>query len=158
MDRKNLLTVTSLISLLLLTLHFTDDMVKGLDTPGPVNLIGIVIVVVFSIGPLLLRERLAGRILILLGALGAVGMPVLHMQGRGFTEIVRGNGGFFFFWTLLMLGVLGTLSFIMVVLESWNLGRARKAARGDGEETGTTLGRGEGETQRQETGDKETGA
>src|SRR6476646_3417346 len=133
MDRKNLLTVTSLISILLLTFHFTDDMVHGLDTPGPANLIGIVIVVVFSIGPLLLRERLAGRILILLGAIGAVGMPVLHMQGRSFPEIVRGSGGFFFFWTLLMLGVIGTLSLIMVLLEFWNPARRRKAPLGDGE-------------------------
>lgn len=133
MDRKNLLTVTSLISILLLTFHFTDDMVHGLDTPGPSNLIAIAIVVVFSIGPLLLRTSLAGRILILLGAIGAAGMPVLHMQGRSFPEIVRGSGGFFFFWTLLMLGVLGTLSIIMVVLEFWNSARAPKAPLGDGE-------------------------
>jgi len=132
MDRKNLLTVTSLISILLLTFHFTDDMVHGLDTPGPANLIGIAIVVVFSIGPLLLRERLAGRILILLGAIGAAGMPVLHMQGRSFPEIVRGSGGFFFFWTLLMLGVVGTLSLILVLLEFWKPGRGRKAPPGDG--------------------------
>lgn len=125
MDRKNLLTVTSLISILLLTFHFTDDMVHGLDAPGPANLIAIAVVVVFSIGPLLLRTSLAGRILILLGAIGAVGMPILHMQGRSFPEIVRGSGGFFFFWTLLMLGVLGALSLIMVVLEFWNSARAR---------------------------------
>ena len=133
MDRKNLLTVTSLISILLLTFHFTDDMVHGLDTPGPSNLIAIAIVVVFSIGPLLLRTSLAGRILILLGAIGAAGMPILHMQGRSFPEIVRGSGGFFFFWTLLMLGVLGTLSIILVVLEFWNSARARKTPLGDGE-------------------------
>ena len=125
MDRKNLLTVTSLISILLLTFHFTDDMVHGLDTPGPANLIAIAIVVVFLIGPLQLRERLGGRILILLGAIGAIGMPVLHMQGRSFPEIVRGTGGFFFFWTLLMLGVIGTLSLILVLLEFWNSARAR---------------------------------
>ena len=119
MDRKNLLTVTALISLLLLTLHFTQDMVLGLDTPGPMNLIGIAIVVVFAIGPLLVRERIAGRILIVLGGLGSLGMAVLHMQGRSFPEIVRGPGGFFFFWTLLMLGVFGILSLIMVVLEFW---------------------------------------
>ncbi len=133
MDRKNLLTATSLISILLLTLHFTDDMVHGLDTPGPASLIGIAIVVIFSIGPLLLRTNLAGRILILLGAIGAVGMPILHFQGRSFPEIVRGSGGFFFFWTLLMLGVIGTLSLIMVLLEFWDLGRGRKAPLGDGE-------------------------
>ena len=133
MDRKNLLTVTSLISLLLLTFHFTDDMVHGLDTPGPANLIAIAIVVVFLIGPLLLRERLAGRILILLGAIGAIGMPVLHVQGRSFPEIVRGSGGFFFFWTLLMLGVIGTLSLIMVLLEFWDLRRGRKLPLSDGE-------------------------
>ena len=125
MDRKNLLTVTSLISILLLTFHFTDDMVHGLDTPGPANLIAIAIVVVFLIGPLQLRERLGGRILILIGAIGAIGMPVLHMQGRSFPEIVRGTGGFFFFWTLLMLGVIGTLSLILVLLEFWNSARAR---------------------------------
>ncbi len=131
MDRKNLLTVTSLTSLLLFTLHVTDDMVLGLDTPGPANLIAIAIVVVLSIGPLLLRERLAGRILILLGAIGAAGMPILHMQGRSFPDIVRGPGGFFFFWTLLMLGVIGTFSLIMVVLEFRNPARARKATLDD---------------------------
>ena len=125
MDRKNLLTVTSLISILLLTFHFTDDMVHGLDTPGPANLIAIAIVVVFFFFFLQLRERLGGRILILLGAMGAIGMLVLHMQGRSFPEIVRGTGGFFFFWTLLMLGVIGTLSLILVLLEFWNSARAR---------------------------------
>ena len=133
MNRRNLLTVTSLISILLLTFHFTDDMVHGLDTPGPANLIAIAIVVVFLIGPLLLRTSLAGRILILLSAIGAVGMPVLHMQGRSFPEIVRGSGGFFFFWTLLMLGVIGTLSLIMVLLEFWDLRRGRKLPLSDGE-------------------------
>lgn len=123
MDRKTLLTVTSLVSLMLLAFHFTDDMVLGLDTPGSTSLIGIAILVVFLIGPLLLREHLAGRVLILLGALGAVGMPILHFQGKSFPDIVRGPGGFFFFWTLLMLGVLGTLSTILVVLEFWNSAR-----------------------------------
>ena len=133
MDRK-MLTITSLISILLLTFHFTDDMVHGLDTPGPASLVGIAIVVVFSIGPLLLREHLIGRILIMLGAIGAVGMPVLHMQGKSFPDIVRGSGGFFFFWTLVMLGVLGSLSLILVLLEFWNPVRAEKApAVGDSE-------------------------
>lgn len=126
MDRRTLLTVTSLVSILLLSLHFTDDMVHGLDTPGPANLIGIAILVVFSIGPLLLRDRIGGRILILLGAIGAVGMPVLHMRGTHFPEIVRESGGFFFFWTLLMLGVVGTLSLILVVFEFWTSGKNGK--------------------------------
>ena len=130
MDRKSLLTITSLISILLLTFHFTDDMVHGLDTPGPMNLVAIAIVVIFSIGPLLLRERLAGRILILLGAIGAIGMPVLHMQGKSFPDIVRGNGGFFFFWTLLMLGVVGSLSLILVLLEFWKPTGAQEAPFG----------------------------
>jgi hypothetical protein len=133
MDRKTLLTVTSLISLLLLAFHFTDDMVHGLDTPGPSSLVGVAILAVLSIGPLMLRERLIGRILILLGALGAAGMPVLHFQGRSFPEIVRGPGGFFFFWTLLMLGVIGTLSIILVVLEFWNSRRRSTASAGEGE-------------------------
>lgn len=133
MDRKNLLTVTSLISILLLTFHITDDMVHGLDTPGPSSLVGVAILVVFSIGPLLLRNRLVGRILILLGAIGAAGMPVLHMQGRSFPEIVRGNGGFFFFWTLLMLGIVGTMSLIMVLLEFRDTARGRKASLGNRE-------------------------
>ena len=131
MDRKKLLTITSLVSILLLTFHFTDDMAHGLDTPGPANLIAIAIVVIFSIGPLLLRTRLVGRILILLGAIGAIGTPVLHMQGKSFPEIVRGPGGYFFFWTLLMLGVVGTLSLIVVVLEFRNPNSDRKAPPGD---------------------------
>jgi hypothetical protein len=144
MDRKRLLTITSLVSILLLTFHFTDDMIHGLDTPGPSNMIAIAIVVVFSLGPLLLRQRLAGRILILLGALGAAGMPVLHMQGRSFPEVVRGSGGFFFFWTLLMLGILGTLSIIMVLIEFWDQrregGTAKKARNDTKSEPPTVVG------------------
>lgn len=120
MDRRNLLTVTSLVSILLLTLHITDDMVHALDTPGPSNVIGIAVAVLLLIGPLLLRDRLAGRIIIVLGALFALGMPVLHFQGRSFPDIVRGPGGFFFYWTLLILGILGALSIILVVMEFVN--------------------------------------
>jgi hypothetical protein len=128
MDRHKLLTITSLLSLLLLSLHITHDMVLGLDVAGPSSMVGIAILIIFAIGPLLLREHLVGRILILLGALGAMGMPVLHTQGRSFPDVVRGEGGFFFFWTLMMLGITGTLALIMIVLEFWKGAGSKKAS------------------------------
>ncbi|HEV7701661.1 MAG TPA: hypothetical protein VGO43_15630 [Pyrinomonadaceae bacterium] len=117
MQRSTLLTVSSLLSILLLTLHISDDIVLGMDTPGPGTLIGIGIAVVLLYGTLVLWQRLAGRIIILLTGLAALGMPIIHLRGTHIIEIVRSSGGLFFMWTLFALGVLGTFTVILAVQE-----------------------------------------
>ncbi len=119
MNHNRLLTVTSLLSIVLISLHFTDDIVRGLDPAGLQNLGAIAILLVWLIGTLLLSGSLAGYIIMLLGGIFAMGMPVIHFRSAHFPEIVAGPGGFFFFWILLALGVTGTFSILLAFLCIW---------------------------------------
>jgi hypothetical protein len=120
MKRSVMLTIASLLSILLLMLHVTDDIVRGMDKAGPANLIAIAILVVWLYGTLVLTERRPGYIITLIGGIIATGMPVIHLRGTGIVNVVKSSGGFFFLWTLFALGVLGIFSIILSVRGLWN--------------------------------------
>jgi hypothetical protein len=115
-----MLTVTSLLSILLLSLHIAEDIVLGFAPGGLTNLIGIAILVVYLCGTLLLSDRRSGLVIVLLGSIIAAGMPVLHMNGAG-VGVKRSTGAFFFIWTLYALGITGAFGFILSLraLRSW---------------------------------------
>ncbi len=114
MKSSVMLTVTSLISILLLSLHISEDIVLGFSGGGLENLAGIAILAVYLCGTLLLSDRRTGLIIILLGSLIAAAMPVLHMSGAG-VGVKRSAGAFFFIWTLYALGVTGVFGVILSV-------------------------------------------
>ena len=122
MKHNVLLKITSLLSILLLTLHVTDDSVRGISKAEPSN-IALVVLVVFLYGTLVLAERRSGHVIMLLVGLFAAGMPVIHMRGAHYAEIARSPGGFFFVWTLWALGGLGGLTFVLAARGLWNLRR-----------------------------------
>lgn len=121
MKRNVLLTVTSLLSILLLSIHISEDIVLGFAGGGLENLFGIAVLVVYLCGAVLLIERRSGRVIVLLGSIIAAGMPVIHMLGAG-VGVKRSAGAFFFVWTLYALGVTGTFGTILSV-------RALRSAR-----------------------------
>ena len=111
------LTVTSLLSILLLSLHFTSDF---LHDAGELSLrmllIAALILVVLLYGTVVLAERRSGHVIMLLGALAALGMPVLHlMTARGVAGAIDRPDAFSFVWVLLCLGVTGLFSFFLSV-------------------------------------------
>ena len=120
MKHSVLLTIASLLSIFLMTLHLTDDIVRGLSPPGADNLAAVLILLVWLYGTLMLKERRAGYVIMLLGALFAAAMPVIHMTGKSYGEIAVSSGGFFFIWTILALGVTGTFSVILAARCLWN--------------------------------------
>jgi hypothetical protein len=124
MKEDTILVVTCLLSILLSTLHVTDDIVRGISKAEPSN-IALVVLVVFLYGTLLLAGRRSGYIIMLLVGLFAAAMPVLHMRGVRYSEIARSAGGFFFVWTLWALGGLGGLTFVLSARGLWSL-RARQ--------------------------------
>lgn len=120
MKPNRMLIIASLISIVLLMFHFADDILRegGMAVSGLNNLVPVPIWVVWLWGTLMLAERRSGYIIMLVGSLLALGMPVLHliMAKRIVTiEIARARGDYFFVWTLLALGVIGTFSFILSV-------------------------------------------
>ena len=122
MKHNAVLVATSLLSILLLTLHITDDIVRGISKAEPANT-ALVVLVVFMYGTLVLAERRSGHVIMLLVGLFAAAMPVIHMRGAHYAEIASSTGGFFFVWTLWALGALGGVTFILSLRGLWHLRR-----------------------------------
>src|SRR5208283_14108 len=80
MKHNTMLIIASLLSILLLTLHITDDIVRGISKAESSN-IALLILAVFLYGTLVLPERRWGHVIMLLVGLFAAGMPVIHMRG-----------------------------------------------------------------------------
>ncbi len=106
MKQNVTLTIASLFSILFMTLHLTDDIVRGMEPGTLSSLIALPILVVQLYGTLVLAGKRSGYVIILLGSLLESVVPVIHMKGAGVGgAIAESSGAFFFIWTLLALGV-----------------------------------------------------
>jgi hypothetical protein len=113
-----LLVVTSLLSILLLSIHISEDIALGFSPGGLVNLAAIGVLVVYLCAALLGNNRRWALTVLLLGAFLAAAMPVLHMRGAG-VGVKRSAGAFFFIWTLYALGITGTFGVILSARALW---------------------------------------
>jgi hypothetical protein len=122
MTHRGILTVTSLLSILLLAFHLTDDIVRGIE-PGKLStMVGVIILAVWLYGTLALAGRRLGYVIVLLGSILGSGVPVVHMMGTGLVggRIANSNGVFFWVWTLIALGVTAICSVILGVRGLWS--------------------------------------
>lgn len=132
--RRNLtLTITSLLSILLFSLHVADDIVRGFEPGTLTNATAVFIFTAWMVGTLALAGRRSGYVLSLLGSLMSAAVPFLHMRGKGVGgEFAESSGALFFIWTLLALGTTGLYSVILCVQGLWRL-RRRREPRPDAE-------------------------
>ena len=121
MKPKSMLTIMSLLSVVLMSIHVTDDIVRGISRAGADNIGAVVIFVVWLVGTLMLAERRSGHVIMLIGGIFAAAMPVLHMRGVRYPTIAASSGGFFFVWILVAVGVTGTMSVILSAHGLWAL-------------------------------------
>ena len=127
MKHQVTLTITSLLSILLFSLHWADEVARGLE-PGTVSAFGgLLILAVWLCGTLVLPERRLGLVILLLGSILASGVPVLHMQGAGLVggRVAHTSGMFFWVWTLIALGASGMTSVILSAGALWRLLRVQ---------------------------------
>ncbi len=113
MKRTVTLTITSSITIFLLTVHLAQDSVHfkdGTTQAGTGYLVVMAVLAVVLYGALALADRRSGRILMLIGSLGGLAMPVLHVRG-----LAGVRADFFFVWTLLLLGVVSLVSLILSI-------------------------------------------
>jgi len=116
-----MLTIASLLSILLLTLHITDDIVRGISKAEPSN-IALAVLVCCCTGRWCspngdrVRHHAARRVV-------RGSHAVIHMRGAHYGEIAKSTGGFFFVWTLWALGGLGGFTFILSARGLWGLRR-----------------------------------
>ena len=123
MKQNLLLTIASLLSVLFMTFHLADDIVRGMEPGGLSSLIAVPILVVLLYGTLVLAERRSGYVIVLLGSLLLLVVPAIHMKGKGVgvaSGIANSSGGFFFVWTLIALGVTALFSIVLSARGLWS--------------------------------------
>jgi len=127
------LTVSSLLSILFFSLHWADEVARGLEPGTIAGAGGLAILAVWLCGTVVFAESRWGLVIVLLGAILASGVPILHMTGRGlvlgrygFTGNTSGQLGMLFWvWTNIALGASGMLSVVLSVRALWKTWRVR---------------------------------
>jgi hypothetical protein len=79
------MNIISLLSILFMTFHLSDDIQGGMAPRGVSNMVGVLILVVWLYGTLVLAERRSGSIIFLVGSLLGF-VPVVHMMGAGIAK------------------------------------------------------------------------
>jgi hypothetical protein len=130
MNHRITLTVASLLSVVLVTIHLADDVARGIDEGDLSMFTAVPFLALWAYAALLLAERRAGYVIILLLSLAGVGICLLHMRGNGLAggRIAGTEGILFWAWTLLTLGVTCTLSIGLALQGLWRLRRKRGGA------------------------------
>src|SRR6185295_6835515 len=101
-----ILTLTSVLSVILFTLHWSDEISRGIERGTVDSAGGFAILFVWLYATVVHIERRWGLAIVLLGALLASGVPILHMTGHG---LVGGRiapsspGALFWVWTNVAL-------------------------------------------------------
>jgi len=121
-----MLMIASLLSIILMIFHMTDDIVRGMEPGTLFDLIIVPILAVWLYGTLVLRERRPGYIIVLVASLLGLLVPIIHMKGAGVGgAIAKSSGGFFFIWTLIALGVTSLFSVMLSARALWEQLRGR---------------------------------
>lgn len=136
MKENLILTITSLLTILLLTLHLTSDTIHArIGTPeaGGSTLVAVPLLVLLLYGTLVLGERRSGYIIMLIGSIIGLGIPVVHVMGAGgifHGQVAKSSPAFLFVWTLHALGLTGMFSLILSVRALWSLRRSQPSQQG----------------------------
>jgi hypothetical protein len=118
------LTVASLVSIVLMTFHLTDDAFhtrEGVYLPG-----AVAILLVWLYGTLVLAGRRSGYVVMLIGGLFGAVAPYLHVIRTGgllIRDSIASVGSYFFVWTLLALSTSSAFAFALAVRGLWRLRR-----------------------------------
>ena len=123
MNRNVMLTITSLLSILFMMFHLSNDIVRGFEPGGFRNVTGVLMMVIWLYGTLVLAGRRSGYIIILLGSILGSVVPLVHMRGAGLVggRIANSSGIFFWVWTLITLQVTSIFLLLLSVRGLWSL-------------------------------------
>ena len=117
------LTITSLLSILFLTFHVSDEIARGMERGGLNMVIPMLVLAVLLYGTLMLTGRRSGYIIMLLVGVFGTGIPILHMTGAGLIGgriAADSSGAFFWVWGNLALCVISVFSIILAARGLWS--------------------------------------
>ena len=127
MKDRAALTIASLLAIVFFTFHWADDIVRGFAPGGVSGLFGVLILVVWLYGTVVLAGRLSGYVVVFLGSALGLTALILHMRGAGLVggRIAGSSGIFFWVWTLIMVALCSTFAGILSIRAMWHL-RSRR--------------------------------
>ena len=119
------LTSSSLLLIVLFTVHLAHDFVFGLDSMSRGDTFPFLLIMLVSLyGTVELAGRRLGYAITLLLGILAAALPVMHTVGGA-----RSAGrGFAFVWTLLALGACGVFSAALSARRLWSMPWARRTS------------------------------
>jgi hypothetical protein len=130
MKNDQTLTITSLLSILLVAFHLSEDIVRGFE-PGKLSTFsGVLMLAAWMYGTLVLGGRRSGYVIMCLGAILGTVVSIAHMRGAGLVggRVANSSGMFFWVFTQLALGVTAVFSLSLSAYQWWALRRTRTAA------------------------------
>ena len=117
------LTVASLLTIVCFTVHLAHDFIFGLDSMSRAGTFTFLLIMLVSLyGTVELAGRRSGYVVTLLLGILAAGLPVLHRVGAPRSA----ERGFFFVWTLLVLGATGVFAAVLAARGLWRTTRGRR--------------------------------
>ncbi len=119
MKQHATIVITNLLTVVLVTVHLTDDIVRGVAPGGLTDLAAVFVFVVWLYGALVLGERRSGYVIMLVGSVIGTGIPILHMAGRG----IATASAPIFVWTDLAVCTSGAFGVVLAIQRA--LGHAR---------------------------------
>jgi hypothetical protein len=127
MKHHTVLVVTSLLSILLVTFHVSDDIVRGFEPGGLKHIQTVLTMAVWLYGTVALGGRRSGCIVMLLGALLGSVVSIAHMRGAGYVggRIANTDGMLLWVFSQLALGVTASVSVVLAAQALWSLRRGQ---------------------------------
>jgi hypothetical protein len=119
MKHDRLLVIASVLSVLLMTIHLAEDIVRGMEGGTTSNLLAVPLLVTWLYGALALTGRRAGYVITLLGSLLGASVPLIHFRAAGGVAsggIAASSGALFYVWVLVALGVTAVLALVLSLL------------------------------------------
>ena len=124
------LAIASLLSIVLMTLHQTDDILRnqeGVAEGGVLSVVVVLGLIVWLFGTLMLAERRSGYVINLVFSFLASAVAVGHMTGVGDVVVgkIAATSGAFFVWVVVALGVTAISSLVLSAYGLWSLQRGQ---------------------------------
>ena len=125
MNDRITLTVASLLTIVLLVVHLSIEIVHGVESGTVSTYAGVVVLAVWMYGALPLGDRRSGLIIMLVGGILGAGIAVLHMRGAGLAGGRIGKTADAFLWvsTTLAFGLTATFSVFLATRGLLRTGR-----------------------------------
>jgi hypothetical protein len=125
--KQNLpLTISSMLSIVLFTVHVAHDFVFGIDSMTRLETFTYLLIMLVSLyGTVELVGRRMGYVITLVLGVLSTGLPVLHTVGSARSA----SRGFYFVWVLLVLGATGVFSAVLAGRGLWRSFRSGRETR-----------------------------